>query len=155
MSGISQQVDLPVRSSTAAATSTEPKNGTVFQLSAAEREQLYQPITGQEIRLLKIHPSADFEADIVCDMIVEDITVESIPGPFEEDQELPIVPYEALSYCWGRADMTETIQCNGIPLPVTETLLEAFRYIRRQDEPRLLWTDSCCIHQADLEEKAK
>jgi hypothetical protein len=153
MSDLSQQVVLPIHSKATATASSEPKNGT--QLSAAEREQLYQPIKDQEIRLLKIHPSGDFEAAIVCDLIVEDITVESIPGPFEEYQELPIVQYEALSYCWGRADMTETILCNGIRLPVTATLLEAMRYIRREDEPRLLWTDSCCIHQADLEEKGR
>lgn len=155
MSDTSQQAGLPIHSKTVATTPTEPKNGTVSQLSAAERDQLYQPISDQEIRLLKIHPSADFEAEIVCELIVEDITVESIPGPFEEDQDLPIVSYEALSYCWGRADMTEAIVCNGIRLPVTETLLEALRYIRREDESRLLWTDSCCIHQADLEEKAR
>ena len=50
--------------------------------------------------------------------------------------------------------MTETILCNDIHVPVTATLLEALRYLRRPDEPRLLWTDLCCIHQADLVEKA-
>ena len=125
------------------------------ELSPADCERLYQPISGYEIRLLSIHPSADFDADIVCDLVVEDVTVDRIPSPWEEDQNLPITPYDALSYCWGGSAMTESIRCNGVLLPVTPTLLEALRYLRRPDTPRLLWTDSCCIHQADLEEKSR
>ncbi|KAI1329821.1 HET-domain-containing protein [Xylariaceae sp. FL0255] len=63
--------------------------------------------------------------------------------------------YEAVSYCWGDAKITEPILLDGKPYPVTLNLFEALRYLRLEDSPRKLWVDSLCINQQDLEERAR
>jgi hypothetical protein len=147
--------DMPIREKPTAA-EPEVEQTETFTLSSEDRERLYEPLAGEQIRLLKIHPAETMEADIVCDLVIEDIALEPGTVPDEETGILEgIAQYDALSYCWGSPALTDTIQCNGTRLPVIGTLLEALRHIRLSDKPRLLWTDLCCINQEDLEEKSK
>jgi len=68
--------------------------------------------------------------------------------------------YEAVSYVWGsEADPSFiSIRDRGRPgsssLPVTQNLEEAMRYLRREDEARILWIDAVCINQQDLVERS-
>ncbi|KAG0646397.1 Heterokaryon incompatibility protein [Hyphodiscus hymeniophilus] len=56
--------------------------------------------------------------------------------------------YEALSYAWGNASVTETILVNGNEWQATRNLVAALRQLRSQ-EPRTLWVDAICINQAN------
>ncbi|VZI03242.1 unnamed protein product, partial [Fusarium fujikuroi] len=50
--------------------------------------------------------------------------------------------YEAVSYVWGRSDITSTIICNGAALPVTTNLELGLRTFRLEDRSRYLWADA-------------
>ena len=68
--------------------------------------------------------------------------------------------YEAVSYVWGsEADPSFILIRDRGPLgssslPVTQNLAEAMRYLRREDEARMLWIDAVCINQQDLVERS-
>jgi hypothetical protein len=68
--------------------------------------------------------------------------------------------YEAVSYVWGSEAGPSfiSIRDRGRPgsssLPVTQNLAEAMRYLRREDEARILWIDAVCINQQDLVERS-
>lgn len=69
--------------------------------------------------------------------------------------------YEALSYTWGDADLSEfgqveDGQSNREPsatLPLRPNLASALRYLRYADRTRVLWIDAICINQEDIEER--
>lgn len=69
--------------------------------------------------------------------------------------------YEALSYTWGDADVSESGQVedsqgSGEPsatLGLRPNLASALRYLRYSDETRVLWIDAICINQEDIEER--
>lgn len=61
--------------------------------------------------------------------------------------------YEALSYCWGEENETETIQCNGRAILVRRNLEAALRQLRLPDRPRILWADAICINQENIPER--
>ncbi|EXJ53329.1 uncharacterized protein A1O5_13422, partial [Cladophialophora psammophila CBS 110553] len=83
-----------------------------------------------KIRLLRIAPSADLQSDLTCDLLTADLV--PFPG-VGLVVESAIVQYEALSYTWGYPVLTKSINCSGLRLPVSETMYEALRYIRRKD----------------------
>jgi hypothetical protein len=71
--------------------------------------------------------------------------------------------YEALSYVWGSEDNPSFVSVRNIKqstqprswqLPVTRNLGEALRYLRKEDEARILWVDAVCINQQDLGERS-
>jgi hypothetical protein len=68
--------------------------------------------------------------------------------------------YEAVSYVWGsEADpsfisIRDRGRLGSSSLPVTQNLAEAMRYLRREDEARILWIDAVCINQQDLVERS-
>ncbi|CAI6101107.1 unnamed protein product [Clonostachys chloroleuca] len=64
--------------------------------------------------------------------------------------------YEALSYAWGKvASLREmrSIHVNSFKLPVTPNLYNALISLRQPDRARMLWVDSVCINQGDLNER--
>lgn len=69
--------------------------------------------------------------------------------------------YEALSYTWGDAEISEFCQVedsqnNGIvlgSLGLRPSLASALRYLRYPDATRVLWIDAMCINQEDIEER--
>lgn len=64
------------------------------------------------------------------------------------------VEYDALSYCWGKPELTRSILINGLDYPITTTLYEALQRIRKHSEIRHLWVDALCINQHDLDERS-
>ncbi|KAK1469599.1 hypothetical protein CMEL01_01366 [Colletotrichum melonis] len=65
-----------------------------------------------------------------------------------------IIPYDALSYCWGDSTrLCQPIHVDGKILFVTEKLLEALNYLRREYEDRILWVDAICIDQSNVQER--
>jgi hypothetical protein len=104
----------------------------------------YQPLTGKpgarSIRLIELQPGADNDP-IKCN-----ITHASL----DDNPE-----YCAVSYCWGDASDPVSISCNpeGNTLAITKSLNEALRNFRYPYGSQLLWADSICINQADLDER--
>ncbi|KIW94606.1 uncharacterized protein Z519_04582 [Cladophialophora bantiana CBS 173.52] len=104
----------------------------------------YQPLTGKpgarSIRLIELQPGVDNDP-IKCN-----ITHASL----DDNPE-----YCAISYCWGDASDPVSISCNpeGNTLAITKNLNEALRNFRYPYASQLLWADSICINQADLDER--
>lgn len=89
---------------------------------------------------------------------------EHIQEPVNEDQSGrgvsgydDIVEYEALSWCWGRAnkDCAIRIKKGGeyYRFAVTKELSLALKYLRHGDGDRILWIDAMCIDQENHEER--
>ncbi|KAK3652901.1 hypothetical protein LTR56_004849 [Elasticomyces elasticus] len=103
----------------------------------------YKPLfpSKNEIRLLRVQPNADRNAEVVCTLdhaILEDGLV-----------------YHALSYTWGDLSNPHSIQVDGHDLQVTKNLHAALQTLRRSTEEVLtIWVDAICINQADLTEKS-
>ncbi|KAH7205212.1 heterokaryon incompatibility protein-domain-containing protein [Fusarium oxysporum] len=88
------------------------------------------------------------------------LRLESGPGPIKchvfqayLDDEASLIPYEALSYCWGSNLLTSTITVNEKVLFITENLAEALQHLRGMDEDRILWIDAICIDQSNIPER--
>ncbi|KAH4001818.1 hypothetical protein HBH92_217120 [Parastagonospora nodorum] len=64
------------------------------------------------------------------------------------------VEYEALSYVWGKDACRRRVLVNGVPLPITENLDRALRRLRYSDRSRMLWIDTLCINQGDMQERS-
>jgi hypothetical protein len=120
----------------------------------------YTPLEDNQIRLLVLSPGSGND-DLVCALTVEDLA------------KLPA--YSALSYVWGSEDRPHRIRCShaGTPknapgkgpriffnvlpqyLKITTNLKDALMNIRKPSEYQLLWADSICINQEDLQERAR
>lgn len=61
--------------------------------------------------------------------------------------------YEAVSYVWGTEDNKPTILCDGFPYGITQNLAAALQHFRNTESPRILWVDSICIDQSNIEER--
>ncbi|RYP62597.1 hypothetical protein DL771_009676 [Monosporascus sp. 5C6A] len=69
------------------------------------------------------------------------------------DDENSLIPYEALSYCWGSNRLAGTVMANEKVLFITENLSEALQHLRHKDEDRILWIDAICIDQNNIRER--
>ncbi|KAF2788998.1 HET-domain-containing protein [Melanomma pulvis-pyrius CBS 109.77] len=65
------------------------------------------------------------------------------------------VPYEALSYVWGSAELVECIILDRKRFWVTDNLYAALNCLRLRDRDRYLWIDAICINQVDKEEQGQ
>lgn len=90
------------------------------------------------IRIFVLQPGKSYEP-LVCSLI---------------PARLSNMPYvEAISYTWGSPEKPFTIDCDGRILPITRNLRDSLRQVRSETTTRLLWADSICVHQEDLEEQ--
>jgi hypothetical protein len=88
-------------------------------------------------------------------------TLQLLPGRWLDPISCTIHPvflddkptYDALSYVWGNASDTLSIQVNSSPFHATKNLVAALRRLRSSVETRTLWVDAICIDQADNHEK--
>ena len=82
----------------------------------------------QQIRLLRIFPSSEFEAPIHCSIFIAGLTDD------------PPSIYRALSYCWGDPNLTTEINIEGTEGPTTIglNLSLAVRYIRHDSDDVML-----------------
>ncbi|RYP89819.1 hypothetical protein DL770_004030 [Monosporascus sp. CRB-9-2] len=63
------------------------------------------------------------------------------------------VPYEALSYTWGGTEKSAKIFLDGCMAQVTHNLDTALRYLRLEDQDRIIWIDAICIDQDNERER--
>ena len=108
-----------------------------------------EQLQGRNIRLLRILPG-DPESTIEVELI--EASLDNLPQ------------YEALSYVWGDAEITQQIVCNGRPFQITINLTKALRRLRSRSRTTssehqpstsssLLWVDAICIDQSCLPER--
>ncbi|KAH7372105.1 heterokaryon incompatibility protein-domain-containing protein, partial [Cadophora sp. MPI-SDFR-AT-0126] len=95
---------------------------------------------GNNIRLLALEPSRDFNSDIRCRL--------TEPSLNEARGR-----YEALSYVWGSQTFDHKIICNDSPFYVTTNCMLALRYLRKKVRVRRLWIDAICIDQSSKAER--
>ncbi|KAG4436581.1 hypothetical protein IFR05_007935 [Cadophora sp. M221] len=100
---------------------------------------LYQPLQEGEIRILTLEPGAS-ESPLL-------INLQHCRLSDTTDM------YEALSYVWGDPTRDAVINCHNSQLGVTASLETALRYLRKEHEARILWTDGICINQDDYIER--
>ncbi|KAF4459272.1 Heterokaryon incompatibility [Fusarium albosuccineum] len=101
----------------------------------------YKPISkaNREIRLIRLAPSPGDES----------IKLELRHASADDN-----VPYHAVSYVWGDPKDIGPVTVDGEELLVSQNLIALFRQLLKLEVTAWLWTDSICINQADLEEKA-
>jgi hypothetical protein len=126
----------------------------------AENIFQYQALSEVDsIRLLILQPAASFDDEIRCKIV--------------HTSQGSKPTYEALSYVWGdpqirkpiciqynfavsQGDPTKNFQPDDSRyacLQVTTNLDSALRYLRKEDEERIMWIDAICINQIDSTEK--
>ena len=105
----------------------------------------YRPLDSQsqQIRLLRILPSTEFDAPLHCSIAIA--SLEADPPPV----------YQALSYVWGDLEQNAEINIEGTDGPTTIglNLSLAIRYIRHDSNIVVLWVDALCINQEDCQER--
>lgn len=101
------------------------------------------------VRLLK----GDNDETIRCKLFQTYLSSSSTVGSGEDDEHAAArrepmgVPYEALSYTWGRKISDDKILLDGYEFEVTENLYHALKNLRQADQDRILWIDAICIDQ--------
>lgn len=116
-----------------------------------EDQFIYKPLdtsNANSFRILKLLPG-DKDASIVCNLIHSRLDVRP-----RRRRRRKQPAFEAISYFWGSSDRTIPINCNGKRLFITENLRDALIRVRFPDRPRMVWADSVCIDQDNLDEKA-
>ncbi|KAF4969814.1 hypothetical protein FSARC_3039 [Fusarium sarcochroum] len=118
----------------------------------------YSDLVPLDIRLVELQPGSPEDP-------LEGTILHRHFSPAEKD----IPGFEALSYAWGDQSNPDSIKLSREqhphdeqPFQVSETgsvdigqnLASALRALRHHNEPRILWCDSICINQQDIEERA-
>jgi hypothetical protein len=94
----------------------------------------YETLADSEFRIAILHPGERTDA---IEIRLSHASVDQNPT------------YEALSYVWGDATVTESINLHGQPFNITVNLFFALRRLRHKDKPRHIWIDSICIDQSN------
>lgn len=76
-------------------------------------------------------------------------------GALETVDVTRCLPYEALSYTWGREDVSDYLWVGGVPLALKPNLVAALRCLRLPNQARRLWVDAVCIDQASDGERSR
>ncbi|KAJ4329094.1 hypothetical protein N0V84_000453 [Fusarium piperis] len=89
---------------------------------------------------------------------LDDGTSPVLSGTFERASITHLPPYEAVSYCWGGEDgdytKSEFIIVGGRLFPITKNCSAVLRKIRKPNKKRVIWIDSICINQNDVNERS-
>ncbi|KAF2105546.1 heterokaryon incompatibility protein-domain-containing protein, partial [Lophiotrema nucula] len=116
----------------------------------------YQPLArSTSIRILVLKPSLSFEDPLEAKLMHADRSIDDEPTSDKEMRNIfSDLRYEAVSYCWGKADFTHTLICDGKWLGITANVNSMLRHLRKPSKPRHLWVDALCLNQTDMQEKA-
>ncbi|KAM5344049.1 hypothetical protein ACJ41O_012586 [Fusarium nematophilum] len=119
----------------------------------------YSPLTQNQIRLLQLHPATDEKDQLRGELITSELSdlpprqPPNTPTPIEPIDPNKYVCFEAISYVWGDAALTESIVTSQGCIPITISLAALLRRLRHETRSCLYWADAVCIHQADVREK--
>ena len=114
-------------------------------------KDLYQPLKPWHTRVVTILPATSNEP-LCCELWTAELIHNPGVAVFGTHD---IVTYSALSYSWGRGEPTKLITCNGVAVPVNDSLASALLDLRKERESVRIWCDALCINQADPVEKAQ
>ncbi|KAK2754451.1 heterokaryon incompatibility protein [Colletotrichum kahawae] len=113
-------------------------------LSGAVKTFSYKPLSGTQIRLLRIKSA---NGRVRCQL--RTVYLSECPR------------YHALSYVWGNHMDAQVAEVNGAPFLITYNLYEALKTFRDLppngllSAPFWLWVDAICINQNDTSEKSR
>ncbi|KAK1831032.1 heterokaryon incompatibility protein-domain-containing protein [Podospora conica] len=100
----------------------------------------YRELQESCIRLLKLFPGK--KTRIRCEMV--HASLNNLPR------------YMAISYAWGEASDTRTIELNNAIVPITASLYGALNAVRyHKSRMVLVWADALCINQKDTAERSE
>ena len=94
-----------------------------------------------EIRLLQLFPGDDkspLQGELIHVALVERMTV----------------PYDTISYRWGDGLVGAAIEIDGANISAPDSALQILRRVRHAQKRQILWIDSVCIDQNDVEERS-
>ncbi|CZR54135.1 uncharacterized protein PAC_04018 [Phialocephala subalpina] len=104
----------------------------------------YTALNAGEIRLLRLRPSS-----------VGTPSGSLITINLQDSEDAGLISYEALSYVWGVEPPDRFITLdNGRCLMIKPNLEAALKVLSKGKTDRLLWIDSICINQGDLDERS-
>jgi hypothetical protein len=119
----------------------------------------YTPLSGGQIRLLQLNPAREEEDLLRGELLVkglDELPPRERPGHDSKDE--PIDPnkhvcFEAISYVWGDATLTDSFFTPQGYIPITSSLGSILRRLRDTSKSQLYWADGICINQCDMTEK--
>lgn len=125
------------------------------QLFQPFRQEIFQPLADNEIRVLRLQAAVNRDQQIHCDLWKR---------PFNDTSQAATDPsdsaaraYEAVSWCWGEDLKNRTINIrirNHTRLfYINEHLESCLKALRHTSNDRFLWIDAVCIDQENLTER--
>ncbi|KAM0345998.1 hypothetical protein ACHAPU_006052 [Fusarium lateritium] len=119
----------------------------------------YIPLGERQIRLLQLDPASEEKDELFGKLLVkslDDLPPRMRPGHVSDVE--PIDPekhvcFQAISYVWGEATLTDTFHTPQGPISITTSLGSILRRLRDASISRLYWADGICINQFDITEK--
>ena len=107
------------------------------------------------IRILKVYPGSSEQDDVLCELIPG--TILDYEDCQKHDPPLEFKPYDALSWCWGKAPQDGKISIRmgetSYVKFVQPSLVAALRAFRHETHDQHLWADAICINQEHKAEK--
>jgi hypothetical protein len=119
---------------------TVESTGDIASLSDGHFQHTPLDLTGQAIRVLKIHTDEPDGPGGVLSTSLRDV-------------ELGSEPFVCLSYVWGTELHDEPILVNGRPFQIYENAWQALSALRNKQLRFPLWIDGVCIDQSNVEER--
>ncbi|KAI8711317.1 HET domain-containing protein [Fusarium sp. LHS14.1] len=105
---------------------------------------IYEPLNPaiDEIRLLTLHPASQADSKLFCTLSHASLIAET-PA------------YEALSYVWGKPNLSASILLDDVNVQVTPSLVSILSALRLDKQARVLWIDALCINQSNVQERSQ
>lgn len=112
---------------------------------------MYDPLPSNSslsFRVFSLYPAHQFSAPIQGKLRIFSLSTSDL-------ERCNFESFEALSYAWGDAAVTGTIEFpDQSHLPIAANLESFLRYRREREAVVMLWIDAICINQKDNEEKS-
>jgi hypothetical protein len=118
----------------------------------------YSPLQPWQTRILCLHPRETLAGDeennnqLRGDLLTANL--HALDGVTVEGDS-NIISYRALSYSWGRPELSDVLLCNGKARPISSSNAAALKALRHPTQPTYLWIDAICINQEDVQEKSQ
>ncbi|RMD43989.1 hypothetical protein DV735_g1129, partial [Chaetothyriales sp. CBS 134920] len=130
--------------------SAPPSPSRITLVGAEPFLELYQPLLPWQTRLIELLPGDEL-APLECRLETAEVIAQDGLGLIAEARSQE---YEVLSCPTVALEPETSLICNGLSIPVPQSLTQALKYMRLESESRWLWNDGLCINHNNLEEKS-